>query len=877
MKQQLGWIGCGEAALDEGVFGTKAALLSRAALAGAPVPRAFVLPAAMVSTPEFEDTLREAVDRLVRAEQGPDYQDAVPLLLSVRASSPGSGSDVVPAILNIGASAEALPDLARHYGDWVAHDLHRRFVQSFGIGGLGVEEEEFEYALYDLLRDVGAESESELTAQQLADLAALSIRLIDETTGEAFPGCRFAQLLRSLRAVSEGWQSPRTRLRRLSRGFDEDAPLALMVQVMAIGLGDGGKSGAGIAHPRDPSTGEVRLTGRYLANAQGGEALMGLRTPSVLRTEERVENQLREPSLEEKQPEAVARLLEVSRLIEHDLGDAYSLDFTLTDGALNILELRPVKRTARGAVQIAVDLAEMGAISRAEALMRIGPGVIDEHLHPTIDPKAKRDQIGRGLPASPGAASGPLVFSPRAAEDAAEVGLPALLALVETSPEDIRGMHAATGVLTVRGGMTSHAAVVARGLGTPCVVGAKDLTLNVDERTLTTADGRVFREGDVITVDGGEGQVLAGAVPTRLPEVTGAFATLMTWADDERRLDVRANADTGRDAETSLGFAANGIGLCRTEHMFFQDHRISAMRQMILADGEADRRAALEKLLPMQRADFLDLFKRMHGLPIVIRLLDPPLHEFLPHGPVEMEEMAAELDLPVGKIRSRALELSEFNPMLGNRGCRIGIAYPEIYEMQVRAIFEAMCELAEETGQEANPEIMVPLVSAVRELGLLKERISATAEAVAAECGCPINYTIGVMIETPRACLRAGDIAGVADFLSFGTNDLTQMLYGLSRDDAGRFIPNYVEQGVFAHDPFHQIDEEGVGEVIRIAIERARAVKPDISIGVCGEHGGDPDSIDFCHRAGFDYVSCSPYRVPIARLAAAQAAIRARR
>ncbi|MEM8843083.1 MAG: PEP-utilizing enzyme, partial [Pseudomonadota bacterium] len=646
MKQDLGWIGPGGEVLDAAVFGTKAALLSRAACVGVPVPPAFVMPEALLEEERLEATLREAVARLSAGLEGPP-------LLSVRASSRGSGSDVVPAILNIGASGDAMPELIARHGPRVAQDMRRRLIQSFGVGALGVEEEEFEYALFDLLRELGVEAESDLDAGQLADLAETCLRLIDDATGAAFPEDPCDQLVRAVREIARAWHAPRARLRRMSRGFDEDAPLALMVQVMAIGLGTGRSSGAGVAHPRDPATGAARMSGRYLVNAQGGEAMMGLRTPSVLCRWEREEKQLREPSLEEGDPAATAELASISQRVERELGEVFSLDFTLAGGSVQILELYQLKRSARATVQIAVDLAEAGAITREEALLRTGPGVIDEHLHPTIDPAAKRDVVGQGLPASPGASSGPLVFSPRAAEQAAELGEPALLALIETSPEDIRGMHAATGVLTVRGGMTSHAAVVARGLGTPCVVGAQNLTLNVEEKTLKAPDGRIFREGDVITVDGGEGQVLAGAVPTLMPEITGAFATLMSWADAARRLDVRANADMGSDAETALGFAAHGIGLCRTEHMFFQDHRIAPMRQMILADGEADRRAALDKLLPMQRGDFMELFTQMRGMPVVIRLLDPPLHEFLPHGTGEMEEMARELKVPVDKIRAR--------------------------------------------------------------------------------------------------------------------------------------------------------------------------------------------------------------------------------
>jgi pyruvate,orthophosphate dikinase len=604
---------------------------------------------------------------------------------------------------------------------------------------------------------------------------------------------------------------------------------------------------------------------------------MGLRTPTVLTRSEREAEGLTKPSLEELCPAAVETITEAAARLEEAHGDAFTLEFTVEDGRTWLLEARPARRSARAAVRIAVELAEAGAISREEALMRVDPGFLEPHLHPSIAPDAERDLIGRGLPASPGAVAGPLVFSPGAAERANAAGRPAILALVETSPEDIRGMHAALGVLTVRGGMTSHAAVVARGLGRPCVVGAKDLALDLRAGSLRSRDGRVFVEGDVITVDGTAGEVMAGEVETVPPEITGAFATLMEWADDERHMGVRANADTGHDAATARGFNAAGIGLCRTEHMFFKHGRIGAMREMIMAETEAERRRALDRLLPMQKADFIDLFEEMAGFPVVIRMLDPPLHEFLPHGEAEMAEMAEALDVPVSRVKARALELAEFNPMLGKRGCRIGIAFPEIYQMQARAIFEAACEAAARTGQPVRPEIMIPLVSAVRELELLRRRIDAVAGEVRAERGEMVDYHVGVMIETPRACLRAGEIGGEADFISFGTNDLTQLVYGLSRDDAGRFIPDYVAQHVFPQDPFHTLDLEGVGEMMLLAAERARARHPGISIGLCGEHGADPRSVRFCERAGFDYVSCSPFRVPIARLAAAQASIRARR
>ncbi|MCL5776740.1 pyruvate, phosphate dikinase [Limibaculum sp. FT325] len=875
----LGWIGlgAGDPVPEAAVFGQKASLLGHAAALGLPVPPGFVLAPATLACPAAIRAALDAGLERVEAATGRGLGAASrPLLLSVRPSAEGGAGGVVPAILDIGASGLALPALAAERGERVARDLHRRLVQSYGATALGIEGEEFEYALHDAMRLAGVESETDLGPAALAELSHTCLGLIMEEAGEPFPDDPRAQLEGAIAAMAELWRGPRARMRRLARGLPEDAPLALIVQAMTLGLGPG-VSGAGLAHTRDETTGAQRLSGRFLEQAQGEEALMGLRTPAVLTVAERLDQGLREPSLEERCPAAAEVLGEAARRLERALGEAFSFEFTLDDGVLHLLEVRPARRSARAAVRIAVELAEAGAIGREAALMRIDPAALDQHLHPSIDPDAARDRIGHGLPASPGAASGALVFSPDAAEAAAAAGRPAILALVETSPEDIRGMHAAKAVLTVRGGMTSHAAVVARGLGTPCVVGAKDLILDRRAGEIRARDGRVFRAGDAVTVDGSTGEVLAGKVPTVPPEITGAFARLMEWADDARRMGVRANADTGQDARVARGFGAAGIGLCRTEHMFFKRGRISAMRRMILADTEADRRAALAELLPMQREDFIELFAEMAGQPVVIRLLDPPLHEFLPHGEADIEELAEALGIAPAIVRARVLELSEFNPMLGKRGCRIGIAYPEIYEMQARAIFEAALEAGARAGRAVVPEIMLPLVSAVRELIVLKGHIAEVAEAVRAERGAMVDYRVGVMIETPRACLRAGEIADAAAFVSFGTNDLTQMVYGLSRDDAGRFMPDYVARGVYAHDPFHSLDLEGVGEMMKIAAERARAHAPGISVGLCGEHGADPASVDFCERAGFDYVSCSPYRVPIARLAAAQAAIGARR
>jgi pyruvate,orthophosphate dikinase len=864
----IGWIAIEGPPPDPALHGEKAALLAAAHAAGLSVPPGFAL------APCHDGGIDAALARLEQATGLRLGCLERPLLVSVRPAAEVPAGGIAPAILNIGVTSATLPALAARHGERAAHDLHRRLIQAYGAAALGVEGEEFEYALHDALRYAGVESETALTAPQLAELAQTCLKLIGDNGGGVFPDDARAQLDGALGALPRLWAGKPAAARRAAIGAAE-APLGTIVQVMALGLGHG-PSGAGIAQLRDEVTGEPRLSGRYLAQAQGEDALMGLRTPQALTAGERRALGLHEPALEETAPQAVPALIEAGRRLEQAIGDAVALEFTVAEGKVHVLEVKRARRSARAAVRIAVDLAEAGAIDRETALMRVDPSHLEEQLHPAIDPDAPRDVLGQGLPASPGAASGPLVFSPDAAETARQQNGAAILALIETSPEDIRGMHAAKGVLTVRGGMTSHAAVVARGLGKPCIVGARGFRLDHAKGRLTAPDGRVFLQGDVVTVDGTTGQVLAGAVPMLQPEATGAFATLLGWADAARRLGVRANADTVADAETARGFGAEGIGLCRTEHMFFERRRITAMQEMILAGTEDERRTALAKLLPMQKADFIQLFEAMPGRPVTVRLLDPPLHEFLPHGEAEMREMAAALDMPTARIAARAAELEEFNPMLGKRGCRIGIAYPEIYEMQARAIFEAAIEAGRATGRPVRPEIMIPLVSAVRELDVLSAVIGKVARSVEAEQGVMVEFTVGVMVETPRACLRAGEIAGSAGFLSFGTNDLTQMLYGLSRDDAGRFMPDYVAQGVFAHDPFHTLDLDGVGEIMKTAIERARAREPGISIGICGEHGGDPRSIAFCERVGFDYVSCSPFRVPVARLAAAQAAIGAR-
>ncbi|MFK7944619.1 MAG: pyruvate, phosphate dikinase [Paracoccaceae bacterium] len=865
----IGWIAMDGPAPVVDLHGEKAVLLAQAASAGISVPPAFVLPGG------FDGDVSVPLARLEVAAGRKLDDPEVPLLLSARPSATIAAGGVAPAILDIGICSASLPSLATRLGDQVAQDLYRRLIHSYGAGALGVDGEEFEYALHDTLREAGVNSEAALSAPQLAALSEASLSMIADMGTAAFPDDPHAQLNGAIAALDAAWNSRTARLRREALGADPDAPLPVIVQAMVLGLGVA-PSGAGFADLRSESTGEIHMSGRYLTDAQGEDAMMGLRTPMVLTDAEKGARGLTGPSLEATAPSIITELAKAGAALETAVGDAVSLEFTIEAGKLWVLEVKRAKRSARAAVQIAVDLAEAGAITREEALMRVDPGHLEEQLHPAIDPTAQRVLLGHGLPASPGAAAGGLVFTPDEAEVAAARGQPAILALIETSPEDIRGMHAAAGVLTVRGGMTSHAAVVARGLGKPCVVGARDLVLDKSAGVLRTSDGRQLPAGELVSVDGTSGQLLAGAVPMIQPEATGAFRTLMEWADDARRLGVRVNADTGPDASVAADFGAEGIGLCRTEHMFFQRGRIAAMREMIMAETQKERRSALAELLPMQRGDFVELFQAIPGQPVTVRLLDPPLHEFLPHGESELREMAAAMDRPVAQVAQRAAELTEFNPMLGKRGCRIGISYPEIYEMQARAIFEAAIEAGRITGSPVKPEIMIPLVSAVREIEVLQGQIHRIAAIVHELEGEMVDYTVGVMIETPRACLRAGEIADLCGFLSFGTNDLTQMLYGLSRDDAGRFMPDYVAQGVFEHDPFHSLDIEGVGEIMALAIERARTHVPGISLGLCGEHGGDPQSVDFCERAGLDYVSCSPYRVPVARLAAAQASIRAR-
>jgi pyruvate,orthophosphate dikinase len=779
---------------------------------------------------------------------------------------------MMDTILNLGLNDGVTEALAAEANDpRFAYDSYRRFIQMYSSVVLGIEHHLFEDALDEVKSRRGHAQDTDLSAEDWKGLAKTYLNLIKRESGKPFPQDPREQLWGAIGAVFGSWMNARAIKYRELHAIPADWGTAVNVQAMVFGnMGD--DSATGVAFTRSPATGADELYGEFLINAQGEDVVAGIRTPQNITEAARKEAKSDKPSLETAMPAAFAEFRRFSETLEKHYCDMQDMEFTIERGKLWMLQTRTGKRTTKAALKIAVDLANEGLITREDAVKRIDPLSLDQLLHPTIDPKAERKLIGTALPASPGAAAGEIVLSSDEAEKAKAAGRKVILVRVETSPEDIHGMHAAEGILTARGGMTSHAAVVARGMGKPCVSGFGALRIDLAKGAIT-AGNLTLKGGDIITIDGSTGQILQGQVPMLEPELSGDFATLMGWADEARRLKVRANADTPLDAKTARRFGAEGIGLCRTEHMFFDEDRIVAVREMILADDTKGRRGALEKLLPMQRKDFVELFTIMSGLPVTIRLLDPPLHEFLPHTEAEMAQVAAALRTSVDKLRRRAQELQEFNPMLGFRGCRLAIAYPEIAEMQARAIFEAAAEAGARTGNPVRPEIMVPLVMTRAELDLVKARIDAMAKAVAAEKKIELFYDVGTMIELPRAALLAGDIAKSAEFFSFGTNDLTQTTLGISRDDAASFLGPYTAKGILKSDPFVTLDQEGVGELVRLAAERGRKARAAIKLGICGEHGGDPASIGFCERTGLDYVSCSPYRLPIARLAAAQAAL----
>ncbi len=863
------------------LLGGKGAGLAEMASLGLPVPPGFTITTEVCTyyygnkqqyPKELRDQVAKALAQIGKIT-GKTFGDKTnPLLVSVRSGGRASMPGMMDTVLNLGLNDDTVEALAKKSGDRrFAFDSYRRFITMYSDVVLGVGHEHFEELLDIHKERQGYSLDTDLTADDWADLVARYKKRVKDELGKDFPQDPEEQLWGAIGAVFGSWMNARANTYRRLHNIPESWGTAVNVQAMVFG-NMGETSATGVAFTRNPSTGEKKLYGEFLINAQGEDVVAGIRTPQEISEVARAEAGSDKPSMEATLPKAYAELTRIYNALERHYRDMQDLEFTVEQGKLWMLQTRNGKRTAKAALRIAVELANEGLISKNEAILRIEPLTLDQLLHPTIDPRAHRRVVATGLPASPGAASGEIVFSSDEAETLKSDGRKVILVRVETSPEDIHGMHAAEGILTTRGGMTSHAAVVARGMGKPCVSGAG--TLRVDYSTGTmTAGGQTFKKGDHITVDGSTGQVLAGKVDMIEPQLSDEFSTLIGWADKVRKLGVRANADTPADAKAAVRFGAEGIGLCRTEHMFFDEERIQAVREMILSDDEKSRRAALAKLLPMQRNDFIELFETMDGRPVTIRLLDPPLHEFLPHGAEEIAEVAAVMGADVRKLTDRARELHEFNPMLGFRGCRIAIAYPEIAEMQARAIFEAAAEAASRTGKPVMPEVMVPLIATKAEFDLVKARIDAMAVAVSKETGAKLDYQIGTMIELPRACLLAGEIAETAEFFSFGTNDLTQTTFGISRDDAASFLGIYTARGILGSDPFVSIDQQGVGELVRIGVERGRKVRPNLKVGICGEHGGDPASVAFCHEAKLDYVSCSPFRVPIARLAAAQAAL----
>ena len=887
MKQYVFRFGGGAAEGAAGMralLGGKGANLAEMSRLGLPVPPGFTLSTEVCapfneSGGAYPDGVRQQTAEALRAverETGARFGDPDnPLLLSVRSGSRASMPGMLDTVLNLGLNDAAAEGLARRSGDArFAADSYRRFVQMYGAVVLGMEHDVFEDILDRHKERRGAALDAELDAEDWRRITELYKERIAETLAAPFPLDPQTQLWGAIGAVFRSWTNRRAETYRKINGIPSDWGTAVTVQSMAFG-NMGGDSASGVAFTRNPSTGAREPFGEFLVNTQGEDVVAGVRTPHPL-TKAGAESAGGGPALETLMPETWAHLARVLERLETRYRDMQDVEFTVQQGKLWILQTRAGKRSAAAALRIAVDMADEGLIDRREAVRRIDPEDLERLLHPALDPAAERDVIARGLAASPGAASGRLALDADDAEARARAGQDVILARAETSPEDIHGMHAARGIVTARGGMTSHAAVVARGMGRPCVTGAGDIGIDLAAGTLS-AGGATLRAGDTVTVDGSAGELLRGAPAMVRPDLGGEFRRLMEWADGFRALGVRANAETPADARAARELGAEGIGLCRTEHMFFDDARILAIRRAIMAETADERRRALADILPMQRADFIELFEIVSGAPVTVRLLDPPLHEFLPRGKSALADMARAAGAPVAEVERRASQLRETNPMLGHRGCRLGLSYPEIYEMQARAIFEAAIAVGARAGAPVALEIMIPLAATGRELALLAERIAAVARDVAKEAGgenaAPPPYLIGAMIELPRACVMAGHLAATAQFFSFGTNDLTQTAFGISRDDSARFLGRYAELGIVERDPFATLDEAGVGELVSIAIEGGRTVRPGIKLGVCGEHGGDPRSIAFFHRAGLDYVSCSPYRVPVARLAAARAAL----
>lgn len=863
------------------LLGGKGANLAEMAKLGLPVPPGFTITTAVCTAyyeldRKYPDTLEAQVDAALEAiekETGKGFGDPEnPLLVSVRSGARASMPGMMDTVLNLGLNETAAAGLAKKAGERFAYDSYRRFIQMYSNVVLNISHDEFEHILDDYKDREGYELDTEMTADDWKKIISLYKDAVQYNLGRPFPDDPKEQLWGAITAVFGSWMNDRAITYRKLNDIPEEWGTAVNVQAMVFGnLGE--TSATGVAFTRDPSNGDPVFYGEYLINAQGEDVVAGIRTPAPISRERADTLGSTDAPLEESMPEVYTQLREVANTLEQHYKDMQDLEFTVEDGRLYMLQTRNGKRTAAAALKIAVDMAREGLVTEEEAVLRLEPSQLDQLLHPTISEDAKRDVIVMGLPASPGAAVGKVVFESEDAWAMAEKGEDVILVRVETSPEDIKGMHASRAIVTARGGMTSHAAVVARGMGRPCVCGAGGLQID-HKAGVFRVMGREIKKGDVITVDGATGQVMMGAVEMVQPDLSGDFGLLMGWADKARKLKVRANAETPLDTRTAVEFGAEGVGLCRTEHMFFEEDRIPEVRAMILADGETGRRTALDKLLPMQRSDFEEIFRILEDRPATIRLLDPPLHEFLPHTDADMEDVAKASGVDVDELRRRAAELHESNPMLGHRGCRLGITYPEIYEMQARAIFEAAVNVSKETGRKPIPEVMIPLVATHKELAILKAVVDDVAKSVFSETGVTLEYMVGTMIELPRAALQAGEIAQSAAFFSFGTNDLTQTTLGISRDDAGRFLKAYEDKGIYEKDPFVTLDQAGVGELVKLAAERGRSTRPGIKLGICGEHGGDPASINFCHVTGLEYVSCSPYRVPIARLAAAHAALK---
>lgn len=854
------------------LLGGKGANLAEMTGLGLPVPRGFTITTeactryyndGKVIAEDIEKQIFEALDKTEKIVGKKFGDPSNPFLVSVRSGARASMPGMMDTILNLGLNDEVVAGLAKlTSNERFAYDSYRRFIQMFSDVVMGVEKPKFEKIFEEVKEHKGVVNDTELTAEDLKEVVRRYKELFRNEKGFDFPQEPREQLMEAVKAVFRSWDNPRAIIYRRLNDIPSNWGTAVNVQEMVYG-NMGNDSGTGVAFTRNPSTGEKKLYGEFLMNAQGEDVVAGIRTPEPIE------------KLKETMPHVYEQFTDIAQKLEKHYKDMQDMEFTIERGKLFMLQTRNGKRTAQAAIKIAVDLVNEGMVTKEEAIMKVDPKQLDALLHPNFEPSALKaaKPIARGLPASPGAATGKIYFTAEDTVRAVQQGeSKVILVRMETSPEDIEGMHVSQGILTGRGGMTSHAAVVARGMGTCCVAGCGEIKINEEEKYFIDKEGKKYKEGDWISLDGSTGYVYGMQLPTVEPEMTGDFATLMSWADELRVLKVRTNADTPKDAQVARRFGAEGIGLCRTEHMFFDADRIPAMREMILAHNAEERERALDKLLPMQRGDFEALFREMKGYPVTIRLLDPPLHEFLPQEDEDIIELAKEMGRTYDELKARVADLHEFNPMMGHRGCRLAVTYPEIARMQTRAIIEAAINLRKE-GMEIVPEIMIPLVGEVKELKYVKDVVVKTAEEVMNETGVKISYKVGTMIEIPRAALTADEIAQEAEFFSFGTNDLTQMTFGFSRDDAGKFLEEYYNKKIYEFDPFARLDQKGVGKLIEMSVKLGRQTRPDIKLGICGEHGGDPSSVQFCHRTGLDYISCSPYRVPIARLAAAQAAV----